>query len=104
MDSLLARIIALWTRSRLEPADVGARLRDSAAPVCYVLERRSAVDLAVKEDKDYVADEAKLVQLKTQLTGQQAQLAQARKAEEDARIQAEKSRSSSGGSGSSGRR
>jgi len=64
----------------------------------------SAVDLAVKEDKDYVADEAKLVQLKTQLTGQQAQLAQARKAEEDARIQAEKSRSSSGGSGSSGRR
>lgn len=47
MDSLLARLVALWTRSRLEPADVGARLRDSAVPVCYVLERRSAVDLAV---------------------------------------------------------
>ena len=47
MDSLLARLVALWTRSRLEPADIGARLRDSAIPVCYVLERRSAVDLAV---------------------------------------------------------
>jgi glycerol-3-phosphate O-acyltransferase len=47
MDSLLARFVALWTRSRLEPADIGVRLRDSAAPVCYVLERRSAVDLAV---------------------------------------------------------
>jgi glycerol-3-phosphate O-acyltransferase len=40
-------LVALWTRSRLEPADVAARLRDSASPVCYVLERRSAVDLAV---------------------------------------------------------
>ena len=47
MDSLLARIIALWTRSRLEPADIGVRLRDSSAPVCYVLERGGAVDLAV---------------------------------------------------------
>ncbi len=47
MDSLLARLVALWTRSRLEPADIGARLRDSPVPVCYVLERRSAVDLAV---------------------------------------------------------
>ena len=47
MDSLLARMVALWTRSRLEPADIGARLRDSPVPVCYVLERRSAVDLAV---------------------------------------------------------
>jgi glycerol-3-phosphate O-acyltransferase len=47
MDSFLARLVALWTRARLEPADVAARLRDSAAPVCYVLERRSSVDLAV---------------------------------------------------------
>ena len=47
MESLLARFVALWTRARLEPADAGARLRDSAAPVCYVLERESAVDLAV---------------------------------------------------------
>ena len=47
MDSLLARLVALWTRARLEPADIGTRLRDSAVPVCYVLERRSAVDLAV---------------------------------------------------------
>src|SRR5260221_926964 len=47
MDSFLARFLALWTRARLEPADIAARLRDSAAPVCYVLERRSTVDLAV---------------------------------------------------------
>jgi glycerol-3-phosphate O-acyltransferase len=47
MDSFLARFVALWTRARLEPADVAARLRDSAAPVCYVLERRSPVDQAV---------------------------------------------------------
>jgi len=47
MESLLARFIALMTRARLEPADIGARLRDSGAPICYVLERRSAVDLAV---------------------------------------------------------
>ena len=47
MDSFLARFVALWTRARLEPADVAARLRESAAPVCYVLERRSPVDLAV---------------------------------------------------------
>lgn len=47
MESFLARFVALWTRARLEPADAGARLRDSAAPVCYVLERYSAVDLAV---------------------------------------------------------
>lgn len=47
MESPLARFFALWTRARLEPADIGARLRDSAAPICYVMERRSAVDLAV---------------------------------------------------------
>ena len=47
MESFLARFVALWTRARLEPADAGARLRDSAVPVCYVLERYSAVDLAV---------------------------------------------------------
>ena len=47
MDSIPARFVAFWTRARLEPADAAARLRDSAAPVCYVLERRSAVDHAV---------------------------------------------------------
>jgi len=47
MEALLARFLALWTRARLEPAEVGTRLRNSAVPVCYVLERRSAVDLAV---------------------------------------------------------
>jgi glycerol-3-phosphate O-acyltransferase len=49
MDSLPAQFVALWTRARLDPtdADAGARLRDSAAPVCYVLERSSAIDLAM---------------------------------------------------------
>ncbi len=51
MDSLLARFVALWTRARLDPAEAdagaGARLRESAVPVCYVLERSSAVDLAM---------------------------------------------------------
>ncbi len=49
MDSLLARFVALWTRARLDPADPdpGTRLRESASPVCYVLERDSALDLAV---------------------------------------------------------
>jgi glycerol-3-phosphate O-acyltransferase len=47
MELLLARFLALWTRARLEPADAAARLRAGSVPVCYVLERRSAVDLAV---------------------------------------------------------
>src|SRR5450432_2936083 len=49
MDSLPAWFVALWTRARLDPtdADAGARLRDSAAPVCYVLERSSGIDLAM---------------------------------------------------------
>ena len=47
MEALLARFFALWVRARLEPADAATRLCASNAPVCYVLERRSAVDLAV---------------------------------------------------------
>jgi glycerol-3-phosphate O-acyltransferase len=47
MESLLARFFALWVRARLEPADAATRLAASSAPVCYVLERRSPVDLAV---------------------------------------------------------
>src|SRR6185295_16244494 len=47
MESILARFVALWTRARLDPADAGARLREGTAPVCYVLERYSAVDFAV---------------------------------------------------------
>jgi glycerol-3-phosphate O-acyltransferase len=47
MDALLARIVAPWTRARLEPEAAIVRLRESTAPVCYVLERRSAIDLAV---------------------------------------------------------
>jgi len=47
VEALLARFVALWTRARLEPADAGTRLCASPVPVCYVLERRSPVDLAV---------------------------------------------------------
>jgi glycerol-3-phosphate O-acyltransferase len=47
MEALLARVVAPWTRARLEPEAVLARLRGSSAPVCYVLERHSSIDLAV---------------------------------------------------------
>ena len=47
MDSPLARLIALWTRARLEPADIALRLRATTAPVCYVLEHAGSIDLAV---------------------------------------------------------
>ncbi len=50
MQSLLARFFALWVRARLEPGDAAARLAASSAPVCYVLERQSPVDLAVLRD------------------------------------------------------
>ncbi|MGB8694652.1 MAG: hypothetical protein WCD08_14195, partial [Steroidobacteraceae bacterium] len=50
MESLLARFVALWTRARLEPGDVGTRLCASSVPVCYVLERHSPIDLAVLRD------------------------------------------------------
>ena len=47
MESLFARFFSLWVRARLEPADAAVRLGERSAPVCYVLERGSAVDLAV---------------------------------------------------------
>jgi glycerol-3-phosphate O-acyltransferase len=47
MQGVLSRLLALWVRSTLRPEDAGGRLGDRAVPVCYVLERRSRVDLAV---------------------------------------------------------
>jgi glycerol-3-phosphate O-acyltransferase len=46
MSSAFARILAPWVRVSLHPADIGARLADSDAPVCYVLGHHSSTDLA----------------------------------------------------------
>ncbi len=50
MNWLLHRVLALWVRCKILPEDAAARLRDRANPVCYVLERRSAIDLAVLQN------------------------------------------------------
>ena len=47
MNNSLSRILAPWVRVSLHPADIGARLRGGATPLCYVLEHGSAADLAV---------------------------------------------------------
>ena len=47
MNNRLSQILAPWVRVSLHPADIGARLGSSDAPVCYVLGRRSASDFAV---------------------------------------------------------
>ncbi len=50
MKWLLRRILALWVRYTVRPEGAGEHLRARANPVCYVLERRSATDLAVWEN------------------------------------------------------
>ena len=55
-----------------------------------------AVDLALKDDKDYQDDEKKLDQLKTSLASAQTALANARKSEEAARLAAAKNRQGGG--------
>ena len=50
MNWFLHRVLALWVRCKILPEDVAARLRGRTHPVCYVLERRSAVDLAVLQN------------------------------------------------------
>lgn len=47
MSKVLGRILAPWVRVSPYPVDMGARLAASDVPVCYVLEHRSASDLAV---------------------------------------------------------
>ena len=50
MKWALRRILALWVRYTVRPEGATDRLRARANPVCYVLERRSATDLAVWEN------------------------------------------------------
>ncbi|MEZ5498400.1 MAG: glycerol-3-phosphate 1-O-acyltransferase PlsB [Steroidobacteraceae bacterium] len=50
MNVILRRILALWVRAELRPADAAAAINDCDAPVCYLLERRSAADLAVLQN------------------------------------------------------
>jgi glycerol-3-phosphate O-acyltransferase len=47
MQGVLSRVLALWVRATLRPEDAPARLGAKGLAVCYVLERRSRVDLAV---------------------------------------------------------
>jgi glycerol-3-phosphate O-acyltransferase len=47
MTWLLRQVLALWVRFRVVPEDAAAQLRGRSHALCYVLERRSAADLAV---------------------------------------------------------
>jgi glycerol-3-phosphate O-acyltransferase len=47
MDWLVRRLLALWVRFKVRPDEAVSHLRDRDKAVCYVLERRSATDLAV---------------------------------------------------------
>ena len=47
MNWLLRRLLALWVRFKVLPEDAAAQLRGRPRPLCYVLEQRSATDLAV---------------------------------------------------------
>jgi glycerol-3-phosphate O-acyltransferase len=50
MQGLLRRILALWVRATLRPEDAASRLIGRSVPICYVLERVSASDLAVLQN------------------------------------------------------
>ena len=43
-------LLRLWVKFKIRPEDVAERLHARNNPVCYVLEERSAVDLAVLQD------------------------------------------------------
>jgi glycerol-3-phosphate O-acyltransferase len=47
MRWLLRRFFRLWVRANVQPAETPQLLKTATAPVCYVLERDSAADLAV---------------------------------------------------------
>src|SRR3954452_3013165 len=47
---LLRRLLALWVRFKGRPDEAVSHLRDRDKPVCYVLESRSAIDLAVLQN------------------------------------------------------
>src|SRR6185437_8756132 len=50
MNWLLRRLLALWVRFRARPEDAATRLHERTNPICYVLETRSAADLAVLQN------------------------------------------------------
>ena len=50
MNWLLRRLLALWVRFKARPDDAVARLHERTNPICYVLETRSAADLAVLQN------------------------------------------------------
>ena len=51
MQAVLRRLLALWVKPEVVPAAAPEKIGAvTAAPVCYVLERRSAIDLAVLEN------------------------------------------------------
>src|ERR1700686_1934306 len=50
MQEVLRRVLALWVRATLRPEDAPARLTGRTVPICYVLERRSPIDLAVLQN------------------------------------------------------
>lgn len=50
MNWVLRRLLAVWVRFKIRPDDVVARLHGRNNHVCYVLERRSVMDLAVLQD------------------------------------------------------
>jgi len=50
MNWLLRRLLALWVRFKARPDDAADRLHERSNPICYVLETRSAADLAVLQN------------------------------------------------------
>jgi glycerol-3-phosphate O-acyltransferase len=50
MNWLLRRLLALCVRFKARPEDAAARLHSRTNPICYVLETRSAADLAVLQN------------------------------------------------------
>ncbi len=71
MNWFLHRVLALWVRCKILPEDVEARLRGRAHPVCYVLERRSAVDLTVLQN---VCERMRLPPPRRRLLGRRGEL------------------------------
>jgi glycerol-3-phosphate O-acyltransferase len=47
MNWFLRRVVVWWVRFKVRPEDIAAHLRGRGHPVCYVLEQRSGIDLAV---------------------------------------------------------
>lgn len=50
MEWLLRRLLGLWVKATVRPDDVSSMLAGARAPLCYLLERPSAADLAVLQN------------------------------------------------------